>query len=180
MREARRLVNQPVTSGGDARRQAEIQVALIAAMRFAAPAQPAGDLPALPDNVRRDAERYRALQREADRDYIEFGDVWYEDPAALDAAVDALLAAPVTGGYGRGVEECICQPPRPRASRREVREAFEEWRVLNSAWTTWDAWQAALAWQAARALPATEAAVALLQEIAPPSPPADAPAGKAS
>jgi hypothetical protein len=42
--------------------------------------------------LRRDAERYRWLQTESNRDYVDFNDIWHESADDLDAAIDAALA----------------------------------------------------------------------------------------
>lgn len=39
------------------------------------------------------SQRYLSIRAEADRDYVEFGDKWYESRCDLDAAVDALAPA---------------------------------------------------------------------------------------
>lgn len=41
----------------------------------------------------RNAARYLLLRDEADRDYVEFAERWFESGDDLDAAVDAFLAA---------------------------------------------------------------------------------------
>ncbi len=40
-----------------------------------------------------DSQRYLRIRAEAERDYVEFGDKWYESGSDLDAAVDALEPA---------------------------------------------------------------------------------------
>jgi hypothetical protein len=42
--------------------------------------------------LRRDAGRYRWLQTESNRDYVDFNDIWYESADDLDAAIDEALA----------------------------------------------------------------------------------------
>jgi hypothetical protein len=42
--------------------------------------------------LRRDAERYRWMQTESNRDYVQFHDIWYESADDLDTAIDAALA----------------------------------------------------------------------------------------